>query len=82
MEHEIQLTVLNIAKSALKIGGYIFVRSTYKNPAKASGVTKKGTFQHYLTQNEYLKIVKEVFPDAKLKFGIIYAKKDENVRKT
>ena len=72
-EHEIQLTVLNMAKAALKVGGYVFVRSTYMNPAKVSGVTKKGTFQHYKTQKEYLKIVKKIFPNAKLEHGIIYA---------
>ena len=69
-EHEIQLVVLNMAKAALKKG---FVRSTYMNPAKVSGVTKKGTFQHYKTQKEYLKIVKKIFPNAKLEHGIIYA---------
>ncbi|MFA5207287.1 MAG: hypothetical protein WC428_01280 [Candidatus Paceibacterota bacterium] len=75
MEHEIQLNVLKLAKSALKIGGHVFIRSTYKNPVKVSGVTKSGTFQHYLTQKEYLKIVKEIFPNAKLEYGIIYATK-------
>jgi hypothetical protein len=74
-EHEIQLTVLNMAKAALKKGGYVFVRSTYMNPAKVSGVTKKGTFQHYKTQKEYLKIVKKIFPNAKLEHGMIYAVK-------
>ena len=71
-EHEIQLVVLNMAKAALKKG---FVRSTYMNPAKVSGVTKKGTFQHYKTQKEYLKIVKKIFPNAKLEHGMIYAVK-------
>lgn len=74
-ERFIQLEVLYLAKSALKDGGYIFVRSTYKNPAKVSGVTKKGTFQHYKTQKEYLEIVKEIFPNAKLEYGIISAMK-------
>jgi hypothetical protein len=74
-ERFIQSEVLYLAKSALKTGGYVFVRSTYKNPAKVSGVTKSGTFQHYLTQKEYLEIVKEVFPNAELKYGLIYATK-------
>ncbi len=74
-ERFIQSEVLYLAKSALKEGGYVFVRSTYKNPAKVSGVTKSGTYQHYLTQKEYLEIVKEIFPNAKLEHGIIYATK-------
>jgi hypothetical protein len=75
-EREVQLDVVKFAFHSLDInGGMVFVRSTYKNPAKVSGVTKSGTFQHYLTQQEYLEIVKEVFPEAKLKFGIIYAHK-------
>jgi hypothetical protein len=43
------------------------------NPAKASGVTKSGTFQHYLKQSDYLEMVKEVFPNAILKHGLISA---------
>ncbi len=72
-EHEIQIDALNMAYDALKYEGILFVRSTYMNPNKASGVTKSGTFQHYLTQQDYLKIVREIFPDAKLKHGIISA---------
>lgn len=74
-ERMIQSEVLNMAKSALKVRGYVFVRSTYMNPAKVSGVTKKGTFQHYKTQKEYLEIVKEIFPNVKLEYGIIYGTK-------
>jgi hypothetical protein len=74
-EKEIQLQVLKLARSALNIGGIVFVRSTYMNSNKASGVTKSGTFQHYLTMKQYLEIVKEVFPNAELKHGIIFAKK-------
>lgn len=74
-EHEIQIGVLNLALETLKDGGMVFVRSTYKNPKKVSGVTKSGTFQHYMTQEQYLEIVKEVFPEAKLKHGIIFAHK-------
>lgn len=74
-EYEIQLNLLKLAFNALKKNGMVFVRSTYKNPNKASGVTKSGTFQHYNTQKEYLEIVKKVFPDAKLEHGIIFAKK-------
>ena len=74
-EREIQINVLNLALEVLKDGGMVFVRSTYKNPSKASGVTKSGTFQHYKTQLEYLEIVKEVFPNAKLEHGIIFATK-------
>lgn len=75
MEYKIQIMVLNLALETLKTGGYVFVRSRYMNPAKASGLTKSGTFQHYLTQNDYLDIVKTVFPNAELKHGIIFAKK-------
>lgn len=75
-EREIQREVIVMAYDALKTGGYVFVRSTYMNPAKASGVTKSGTFQHYLKQSDYLLMVKEVFPNAILKHGIIFGKKD------
>jgi|SRR5690606_39213019 len=74
-EYEMQINVLNLALEVLKNGGMVFVRSTYMNPSKASGVTKSGTFQHYLTHEQYLKIVKKVFPNAELKYGIIYATK-------
>jgi len=74
-EHDIQMDVIKLAYNSLKKGGMVFVRSTYKNPAKQSGVTKSGTFQHYLTQQDYLEMVKEVFPKAKLKYGIIFAHK-------
>lgn len=76
-ERQRQIDVIKLAYEALKLGGIVFVRSTYMNPAKRSGVTKSGTFQHYKTQKEYLEIVREVFPKAELKFGIIYAKKGE-----
>ena len=74
-EFEMQINVLNLALETLKCDGYVFVRSTYMNPNKASGVTKSGTFQHYMTMNEYLEIVKVVFPNAELKYGLIYATK-------
>ena len=74
-EREIQREVIVMAYDSLKDGGHVFVRSTYMNPTKASGVTKSGTYQHYMTQKEYLEIVKEVFPNAELKHGIIHATK-------
>jgi hypothetical protein len=74
-EREIQLAVLKLARDAVVKDGYVFVRSTYMNPTKVSGVTKSGTFQHHLKQEDYLEIVKEVFPNAELKYGIIYATK-------
>jgi len=74
-ERENQLWVLIMASNLLKDGGHVFVRSTYMNPTKVSGVTKSGTFQHYMTQKEYLKMVKIVFPNAELKHGIIHATK-------
>ncbi len=74
-EREMQINVLNLALEVLKDGGRLFVRSTYMNPNKASGATKSGTFQHYLTMRDYLEIVKEVFPNAKLEHGIIFATK-------
>lgn len=75
-EPEIQLEVIRMGFDALKPNGKVFVRSTYMNPNKTSGVTKSGTFQHYLTQRDYLKIVQKVFPNAELKYGIIYATKN------
>ena len=72
-EKELQLDILNLANKTLLVGGRVFVRSTYMNPKKVSGVTKSGTFQHYLTQKEYLIIIKEVFPNAILKNEIISA---------
>lgn len=45
------------------------------NPNKASGVTKSGSFQHYLYSVDYLKLVKDIFPNAELKHGIIFATK-------
>jgi len=76
MEEEIQIEVLNLAYKALKNEGMVYVRSTYMNPNKVSGVTKSGSFQHYKTPGEYLEIVKKVFPDARLEHGIIYAKNE------
>jgi hypothetical protein len=75
-EPEIQLDVIKLAYNSLKLGGMVFVRSTYMNSAKRSGVTKSGSFQHYLKQEDYLEIVKTVFPEAKLKFGLIFAHKE------
>jgi hypothetical protein len=76
-EREVQLDVIKFAFHSLDVGtGMVFVRSTYMNPTKQSGVTKSGTFQHYLKQKDYLEIVKTVFPNAELKYGIIFAKKD------
>jgi hypothetical protein len=74
-EYEMQINVLNLALEILKDNGMVFIRSTYMNRNKASGVTKSGTFQHYKTQKEYLEIIKNVFPNAELKYGIIFAKK-------
>lgn len=74
-EREIQMKVIHMAYGTLKTGGYVFVRSTYMNHAKASGMTKSGTFQHYLMQSDYLEMVKEVFLNAILKHGLIFAKK-------
>jgi hypothetical protein len=74
-EEEIQIAVLNLALEVIKNNGMVFIRSTYMNKNKASGVTKSGTFQHHKRQIEYLEIVKKVFPSAELKYGIIYATK-------
>jgi len=74
-EYEMQINVLNLALDTVRDSGMVFVRSTYMNPNKASGVTKSGTFQHYLTMKDYLEITQKVFPNAKLKYGIIYATK-------
>lgn len=74
-EKEIQIQLLLQAENALKIGGTLYVRSTYKNNTGISGVTKSGTFQHALSQKNYLEIVKEVFLNANLEHGIIWATK-------
>jgi hypothetical protein len=74
-EKKNQLKAIRMAYNALKIGGMLFVRSTYMNPAKVSGVTKSGTFQHYLTQTDYLGLVQKIFPNAMLKYGLIFATK-------
>jgi hypothetical protein len=74
-EEENQIKVLEMAFNALKDDGIVFIRSTYMNKNKASGINKSGTFQHHKKQIEYLEIVKKVFPNAELKHGIIYAKK-------
>ena len=74
-EEEYQIKVLELASIALKSEGMVFIRSTYMNKNKASGLTKSGTFQHHKRQVEYLEIVRKVFPDAKLEHGIIFAKK-------
>lgn len=75
MEYENQLAVLLMAYNGLKRHGQVFVRSAYMNPNKVSGLTKSGTYQHYLKQEDYLKIVRVIFPSAKLEHGIIYAYK-------
>jgi len=72
-EYENQIEVLELAHNALQLKGRVFVRSAYMNPTKVSGVTKSGTFQHHKTQKEYLELVKEVFPNAKLEHSIIHA---------
>jgi len=78
-EREIQIEVINLALAMLKMNGMLFVRSTYMNKNKVSGVTKLGTFQHHMKQSEYLKIVQNVFPNAELNHGIIFAKKLSNI---
>lgn len=72
-EHENQIEALRLAYKALKCGGYLYVRSTYMNKLKRSAVTKSGTFQHYLTMSDYLLIIREIFPLAQLKYGLIYS---------
>lgn len=74
-EYEIQIEVLNLALELVKDDGMVFIRSTYMNQKKQSGITKFGIFQHYLTMKDYLTIVKRIFPKAEMKYGIIYTKK-------
>jgi hypothetical protein len=74
-ERDVQQQILYQAENALKIGGSVYVRSTYKNPKGVSEETKSGTFQHALSQKDYLVMVKEVFPNALLEHGIIHATK-------
>ena len=74
-ERDVQEQILWQAENALKVGGTVYVRSTYRNPKGESGETKSGTFQHALSQKDYLAMVKEVFPNALLEHGIIHATK-------
>jgi len=70
-----QLDVIKMAFNNLKNKGIAYFRSIYKNPNGMSGFTKSGTFQHYMTHEEYSEIIKEVFPYVELKYGLIVAKK-------
>lgn len=74
-ERDVQEQILSQAENALKTGGIVYVRSTYRNPKGVSAETKSGTFQHALSQKDYLEIVKTVFPNALLEHGIIHATK-------
>ena len=67
-----QLKVLNQAKDAVKKDGEVFI-SVYQGKGDGVGkVTSKG-YQQNKKSADYLELVKQVFPDAKLKNGIIRA---------
>lgn len=67
-----QLKVLNQAKDAVKKDGEVFI-SVYQGKGDGVGkVTSKG-YQQNKKAADYLDLVKQVFPDAKLKNGIIRA---------
>ena len=68
-----QLKVLNQAKDAVKKDGKVYI-SVFEGKKDGVGrVTSKDSYQQDKKAAEYLDLVKKVFPDAKLKNGIIRA---------
>ena len=67
-----QLKVLNQAKDAVKKDGEVFI-SVYQGKGDGIGKATSKGFQQNKKAADYLDLVKKVFPDAKLKNGIIRA---------
>lgn len=67
-----QLKVLNQAKDAVKKDGEVFI-SVYQGVGDGVGKTTSKGFQQNKKTKDYLELVREVFPDAELKKGIIRA---------
>jgi len=67
-----QLKVLNQAKDAVKKDGEVFI-SVYQGKGDGIGKTTSKGFQQNKKAADYLDLVKKVFPDAKLKNGVIRA---------
>lgn len=67
-----QLKVLNQAKDAVKKDGEIFI-SVYQGKGDGVGKATSKGFQQNKKVTEYLDLVKQVFPNATLKKGIIRA---------
>lgn len=73
-EREAQLEALRKVNDALKPGGSLWV-STYAGNKSGAGAATKDGFQHNLPTKDYLPLVQEVFPEAKIRSGNIYAPK-------
>lgn len=67
-----QLKVLNQAKDAVRKDGEVFI-SVYQGVGDGVGKTTSKGFQQNKKTKDYLELVREVFPDAELKKGIIRA---------
>ena len=67
-----QLKVLNQAKDAVKKDGEVFI-SVYQGKGDGIGKTTSKGFQQNKKAADYLDLVKKVFPNAKLKNGVIRA---------
>ena len=67
-----QLKVLNQAKDAVKKDGEVFI-SVYQGKGDGVGKATSKGYQQNKKAADYLDLVKQVFPDAKLKNGIIRA---------
>lgn len=63
-EKKNQIHILKQAKNALKDGGKVFVYSNYKTAGKKAGPSGNDSWQHHKHLNEYLSLVKEIFPNA------------------
>lgn len=71
-----QLRVLRQAEDALRPGGQVVIK-IYEGDGKGVGkATSKGYQQNRKTA-DYLELVREVFPDAEVKGGVIIARKPE-----
>lgn len=76
-EKEARVEVLNNSKNAVKAGGKVYI-TVYEGDGSGVGkVTSKG-YQLNMKTKDYLNEVKEVFPDAKVKNGVIIATKGDN----
>lgn len=81
-EPENQLTALKQANALLKPGGTAYI-GIYEGDRSGVGKQTSSGYQNNSKTADYLPIVRQVFPDAKIKDGIIVAQKsDAPVRKS